>query len=143
MMEAQKLYERAQLNKNAEVLDMSINIEEHNRNCFAGIARTSIKMGDMQRGFSLASEINDKNLIIEIAGVCEQMKQWTEAAKLYQKGGLVEKAASIYIQLKMFTEANPLIDKISSPAILVLFAKAKETTERLKESSRKLTIMRT
>ena len=47
MMEAQKLYERAQLNKHAEVLDASINIEEHNRNCFAGIARTSIKMGDM------------------------------------------------------------------------------------------------
>jgi len=25
------------------------------------------------------------------------MKNWTEAAKLYQKGGLIEKAASIYI----------------------------------------------
>jgi WD repeat-containing protein 19 len=54
-------------------------------------------MGDMQRGFSLANEINENHLIIDIAGVCEQMKQWTEAAKLYQKGGLVEKAASIYI----------------------------------------------
>lgn len=30
------------------------------------------------------------------------MKQWTEAAKLYQKGKLVEKAASIYIQIGMF-----------------------------------------
>ena len=46
------------------------------------------------------------------------MKQWTEAAKLYQKGGLVEKAASIYIQMGMFQLANPLIDKITSPNIL-------------------------
>ena len=51
----------------------------------------------MQRGFTIANEINDKNSVIEIEGVCEQMKHWTEAAKLYQKGGLVEKAASIYI----------------------------------------------
>ena len=97
MNEAQKLYERARLNPSNGPIDPSINLEEHNKNCFAGIARTAIKMGDMQRGFSLASEIEDKNLIIEIAGVCEQMKQWTEAAKLYQKGELYEKAASIYI----------------------------------------------
>jgi hypothetical protein len=38
------------------------------------------------------------------------MKQWTEAAKLYQKGKLVEKAASIYIQIGMFQAAAPLIE---------------------------------
>jgi len=59
-------------------------------------------MGDIQRGFSIAQNINDNNIVIDIASVCEQMKQWQEAAKLYQKGGLVEKAASIYIQIKMF-----------------------------------------
>jgi hypothetical protein len=31
-------------------------------------------MGDMQRGFTIANELNDKNSVIEIAGVCEQMK---------------------------------------------------------------------
>ena len=67
-------------------------------------------MGDIQRGFNIAQEINDKNIVIEIAGVCEQMKQWQEAAKLYQKGGLVEKAASIYIQIKMFSAAAPLME---------------------------------
>ena len=54
-------------------------------------------MGDIQRGFNIANDLSDKNMVIEIAGVCELMKQWTEAAKLYQKGALVEKAASIYI----------------------------------------------
>ena len=66
-------------------------------------------MGDIQRGFNIANELNEKNLIIDIAGTCEQMKQWTEAAKLYQKGGLVEKAASIYIQIGMFKLAEPLM----------------------------------
>jgi WD repeat-containing protein 19 len=67
-------------------------------------------MGDIQRGFNIAHELNDNTLVIEIAGVCEQMKQWTEAAKLYQKGKLVEKAASIYIQIGMFQAAAPLIE---------------------------------
>jgi hypothetical protein len=31
-------------------------------------------MGDIQRGFNIANELNDKTLVIEIAGVCESMK---------------------------------------------------------------------
>ena len=81
--EAQKLYERAYVNPSAEVRDKRINVEEHNAQCYAGIARTAIKMGGMPRGMKIAQELSDKNLVIEIAGVCEQMKQWPEAAKLY------------------------------------------------------------
>lgn len=96
--------------KGSRMDDEKINVQKHNTQCYGGIARTAIKMGDIQRGFSIASNINDNNIVIEIASVCEQMKQWQEAAKLYQKGGLVEKAASIYIQIKMFQAAAPLLD---------------------------------
>ncbi len=57
-------------------------------------------------------------MCIEIAIVCENMKQLYEAAQLYEKGGLSEKAASLYIQLKMFSQATPLINKIKSPKLL-------------------------
>lgn len=93
-------------------------------------------MGDIQRGFNIANELNDNTLVIEIAGVCEQMKQWTEAAKLYQKGKLVEKAASIYIQIGMFQAAAPLIEQITSPSILVLVAKAKEAEKNYREAEK-------
>lgn len=104
--------------------------------CYAGIARTAIKMGDMQRGFQISNELKDKNLVIEIAGVCESMKQWSEAAKLYQKGGLVEKAVSIYIQIGMFNAANPLMDQITSPSILSMIAKAKEADKNYREAEK-------
>ena len=95
-------------------------------------------MGDIQRGFNIANELNEseKNLLIEIAGVCEQMKQWGEAAKLYQRGGLVEKAASIYIQIGFFKQAAPLIDKITSPNILVMVAKSKEAEGDYREAEK-------
>jgi hypothetical protein len=34
-------------------------LELHNIQCFAGIARTSIKLGDVSRGFSIANELKD------------------------------------------------------------------------------------
>jgi len=132
-IEAQKLYEKALLTQQQKE-DDKVNHEQHNTQCYGGIARTAIKMGDIQRGYSIASNINDKNIVIDIAGVCEQMKQWQEAAKLYQKGGLVEKAASIYIQIKMFSAAAPLMDQITSPSILIMVAKAKEAENNYKEA---------
>ena len=64
------------------------------------------------------------------------MKQWNEAARLYQKGGLIEKACSIYIQIGNFQAANPLIDQITSPLILGMVAKAKEAERKFREAEK-------
>jgi len=34
-------------------------IEQHNIQCFAGISRTSIKLGDVTRGYNIANELAD------------------------------------------------------------------------------------
>lgn len=59
--------------------------------------------------------------------MCENMKQLVEAAELYQKGGMLEKAASLYIESKQFKLAAPLISLIRSPNLLKQYAKAKES----------------
>jgi hypothetical protein len=38
----------------------------------------------------------------DIAIVCENMKQLIEAAELYEQAQVLEKAAALYIQMKMF-----------------------------------------
>ncbi|EAR82687.2 WD40 repeat protein (macronuclear) [Tetrahymena thermophila SB210] len=124
--EARKLYERAVLNKDDRPSDRS-KIDNHNQLCFAGISRTSIKLGDIQRGVTIAKELIDNNIVIEIAVVCENMKQYLEAAELYQKSGMLEKAASLYIESKDFKKAAPLISMIKSPNLLKQYAKAKES----------------
>ena len=63
--------------------DDRINVEQHNTQCYGGIARTAIKQGDIQRGYQIASNIVDKGIVIDIAQTCEQMKQWSEAAQLF------------------------------------------------------------
>jgi WD repeat-containing protein 19 len=135
-MEAQKLYEKALVSNPDQEIDERMNVEQHNTSCYAGIARTSIKMGDVSRGFNIASELTEKNLVIDIAGVCEQMKQFPESAKLYEKADMVEKAASIYIQIGYLKQAAPLIGKITAPNILIMLAKAKEAEGALKEAEK-------
>ncbi|EGR31945.1 WD repeat protein [Ichthyophthirius multifiliis] len=126
--EARKLYERANLiNKESLLVHEKVKIEAHTQQCFAGISRTSIKLGDIPRGVNIARELTDNNIIIEIAVVCENMKQYIEAAELYQKSGLLEKAASLYIQSKQFKLATPLMSQIKSPVLLKQYAKSKES----------------
>lgn len=55
--------------------------------------------------------------------VCENSKHLLEAGQLYEKAGLYEKAASIYISLKLFKQATPLVSKIKSPKLLMQLAK--------------------
>lgn len=83
-------------------------------------------MGDIQRGFNIAREIKDKALLIDIAVVCENIKQFPEAAALYEKAQMYEKAVTLYLQQRNFKQAAPLMKKIKTPEILIKYGKAKE-----------------
>ena len=53
------------------------------------------------------------------------MKQFLEAAQIYERADNYEKAATLYLQLKMFKQAAPLMKKIKTSSILIKFGKAK------------------
>ena len=72
--EALKQFEKSVVNAELKTIEKNV-VERHNIECFAGIARTSIKLGDVQRGFNIAREIKDKTLLTDIAVVCENLKQ--------------------------------------------------------------------
>ena len=64
------------------------NNEEHDVACKGGIARMSIRMGDIRRGVNLALELASKTLCKECATILEAIKQFPEAAMLYEKVSL-------------------------------------------------------
>lgn len=90
----------------------------------------------MARALSIAKTLEDKQLTIEVATVCESMKQFLEAAQLFESVGLTERAAGIYIQIKHLKQAIPLIDKINSPKLLRELAKAREAEKQYKEAEK-------
>jgi len=103
--------------------------------CQAGIARTTLHLGDIRRGRQLALDSDNLQLCRECAGILEGMNQLQDAAELYERGGQYEKAASIYIQTKSFSLAQPLMAKISTPKLHVQYARAKEAEGRFEEAA--------
>eukprot|EP00434_Breviolum_minutum_P009274 symbB.v1.2.008173.t2/scaffold512.1/size193505/14 len=100
---------------------------DHEALCRAGIARCSIRMGDLARGMQIALELNDPAVCRECAQVLAKMKQYVEAAQLYEAAGSYDQAASLYILDTNFEAAAPLMAKISTPKLHLQFAKAKES----------------
>ena len=70
---------------------------EHEALCRAGIARSSIRLGEIPRGMQLALELNDSGVCRDCAQVLAKMKQYVEAAQLYEAAGAYDQAASLYI----------------------------------------------
>lgn len=68
--------------------------------------------------------------------VCENLKQQQEAAELYEKIGMYEKAALLFIQKKLFKQVQKLIPLIKSPKILSLYAKSLESEGAYKEAEK-------
>ena len=102
--------------------------------CRAGIARTLLQTGDIRRGKQLALE-GSTQLCRECAAVLEGIAQYADAAELYQKAGQLERAATLYISNKAFALAAPLMTKVATPKLHVLFARAKEAEGRFEEAA--------
>lgn len=131
--DALKLFERASSTMEACGLSAS-EISHNTMQCYAGLARNSIRSGDIARGYKIALELNDSQLKVDCAQVCETLKHFSEAAQLYHKGGQLEKAASLYIKLKKWKDASDLMDVITTPKLLIQLAKAREVEGNFKEA---------
>lgn len=100
--------------------------QEHLRVSNAGVARMTLRIGDLGKGRRLALESLDKHLMKECASILEAMKQYSDAAEMYVEAESYEKAAAIFIMTKNFRKASPLMDRITTPKLHAQYAKAKE-----------------
>ncbi|KAB1282884.1 WD repeat-containing protein 19 [Camelus dromedarius] len=108
--------------------------KEHDEVCLAGVAQMSIRMGDIRQGVSQALKHPSRVLKRDCGAILENMKQFSEAAQLYEKGLYYDKAASVYIRCKNWAKVGELLPHVSSPKIHLQYAKAKEADGRYKEA---------
>ncbi|XP_051161969.1 WD repeat-containing protein 19 [Leptopilina boulardi] len=134
-------YPKALVSYERGIIDLSPKLLSQHPNqraqCLAGIARMSIRCGDSRKGVNIAMD-NDssRSLRKECAEILEAMKQFNEAAMLYEKAEYFDKAASAYIKLKNWIKVGQLLPQISSPKINIQYAKAKEAEGKYEEASR-------
>ncbi|XP_077638932.1 WD repeat-containing protein 19 isoform X2 [Lonchura striata] len=108
--------------------------QEHDEVCLAGVAQMSIRMGDVRRGVNQAIKHPSRLLKRDCGAILENMKQFSEAAQLYEKGQYYDKAASVYIRCKNWAKVGELLPQVSSPKIHLQYAKAKEADGRYTEA---------
>uniref|UniRef100_A0A0K2TAQ8 Uncharacterized protein n=1 Tax=Lepeophtheirus salmonis TaxID=72036 RepID=A0A0K2TAQ8_LEPSM len=111
------------------------NHEEHNLICRTGISRTAIRCGDVRKGIQLCTEIDSRQLKRECGEILEGIKQYLEAARIYESGNYYDKAAYLYIKLKNWTKIGELLPNISSPKIQLQYAKAKEADKKYRDAA--------
>ncbi|XP_033108550.1 WD repeat-containing protein 19-like isoform X2 [Anneissia japonica] len=109
---------------------------DHDEACASGIARTSIRCGDIRRGVQMATKMPNRTLKKDCAAILESMKQYSESAALYEKGAFYDKAASVYIKSKNWNKVGELLPQVNSPKIHIQYAKAKEADGRYKEAAK-------
>lgn len=104
--------------------------------CMAGIARCTLRLGDLRRGMSYVKQSNDVALCRDCARILETMKQNSEAAELYEMGQQWDRAAAIYIGSKNLSQASAIIDRVSQTKLLTEYAKRCEKEGQLEEAVR-------
>ena len=102
--------------------------------CLSGLARMSIRTGDISKGIKIACQINKKNLFKECGAILESMKQNAEAASIYEKGGFYDKAAQIYISMKNLEQVGKILGYVTSPKVHSLYGKAMEHGGKYEEA---------
>ncbi|KAK9508924.1 hypothetical protein O3M35_006365 [Rhynocoris fuscipes] len=121
-------YERAYIRKPALVDTDEDSLIEHNARCTAGVARTSLRVGDFRRGITIASSDEvDNTLRVQCADILVSVKKLGEAAALYEKADQFDKAAAAYIGLKNWKKVGQLLPSVSDSRIYKQYAKARES----------------
>ncbi|CAE7550248.1 Wdr19, partial [Symbiodinium sp. KB8] len=105
-------------------------VERLRRAVHDGTTRTLLRTGDLRRGMSMADEAKfaHKALYKDAGMILEGIKQVPEAAKMYTKAGLVDKAVAMLLTAKSFRAAAPLMPKVRAARLHAQYAKAMEAS---------------
>nr|XP_039264721.1 WD repeat-containing protein 19-like [Styela clava] len=116
-------------------LTRRIEYKQHDEICIDGITRMSIRQGDIRRGVTQAKKSGNRQLKKECAAILESMRQFPEAAELYEEAEFYEKATAVYIRCKNWNKVGELLPNVTSPKLHLQYAKAKETDGKFAEAA--------
>ena len=103
-----------------------------------GIARCALRSGNVRRGIEILLAVDgDTTLLLQCARILEDLHQLAEAAALYQRASMCEKAVSLFLKTGAngLAAASPLMRLIDNPRLLTTFARAKAAAKEYVEAA--------
>ncbi|KAJ3156217.1 WD repeat-containing protein 19 [Geranomyces michiganensis] len=110
--------------------------DDHRILCSVGLARMTLRMGDVSRGMKMLAGTTDKQLLQECGAILEALRQYPESATCYERGGFWEKAAEVWIKVKNWNKLSSILDRVTSPKLFIQYAKARESSADYTEAAR-------
>uniref|UniRef100_A0A1I7VRZ3 WD repeat-containing protein 19 n=1 Tax=Loa loa TaxID=7209 RepID=A0A1I7VRZ3_LOALO len=110
-------------------------IVEHNEMCNSGIARMSIRTGDIRKGIDIAANTEGRAVKRDCAIILEHLKQYSDAAYLYELGHFYDRAAAVSLKAKNWTKVGSLLSKVHSPKIHTAYGKVMEGEKKYKQAA--------
>lgn len=104
--------------------------------CRAGLCRCLVRVGQVRRAMQIAIESQSPSICGECAATLESQSHMAEAADLFLRAGRSEKAAEIYLAIKNYDAAGPLMAGIQSAKLQGMYARAKEAEGKLEDAIR-------
>ncbi|VDO96863.1 unnamed protein product [Soboliphyme baturini] len=113
---------------------LSDEAKAHNNGCLAGVARMSIRLGDIRRGFQIAKECNSLSLMRECASLLEETKNYNDAALLYENGKFFDKAAAVFAKINKWEKVEELLPSVHCFSIYKQYGQAMEVQRKYEKS---------
>ncbi|KAK0417556.1 hypothetical protein QR680_013078 [Steinernema hermaphroditum] len=113
----------------------NVEILEHNEICSSGVAKMSIRTGNIRRGMEMAAEIPGRVVKRDCAQILEQMKQFNDAAHLYEIGMFHDRAAAASLKAKNWAKVGELLPNVRSPKIHAQYGKVMEHEKKYKAAA--------
>ena len=118
-------------------------VARHNQECLAGISRCLVKCNDRKKGVQIAMKLDDPELVLRTAQVCEECNLFGDAAALYEKTGELENASSLYLKTRNLDKVKELLQLPNktnknwpSKSVLVQYAKLQEADGKYNDAFR-------
>lgn len=115
------------------------NAQQQNDVSRAGAARCLFRMGNIREGMKLLNELSARaspEIFDSCAAILHEMRQFEEAAKMYEKANKYDDAAAIYIRdTKQMRMAQQILGKVQSRNVLMLYAQAKEEDSQYQDAA--------
>ncbi|GMT20667.1 hypothetical protein PFISCL1PPCAC_11964, partial [Pristionchus fissidentatus] len=108
---------------------------EHNEICRSGIARMSIRTGDLRRGIDLAHKLDGRVVKRDCAIILEELRQYSDAAVLFEQGRYYDRAAAVCLKSKNWVKVADLLPHVRSPKIHSQYGKVMEADQKYKQAA--------
>lgn len=108
----------------------------HNRRCAEGIARCDFRTGDLDAALAYTTRSPHRSFVLECAALCEELRAYEAAARLYEQAQQRERAVQLYLdKARNLKAAGRLLPTLSSRHLWGLYAAAKESEGAYREAA--------